>query len=103
MSIKCVEKKSVVGYLCAGELQGFPFCFVFVVRCSSFRGKCMESLSLCLPPFCHAYICAIDRRLGRYTQLGRQTLTLLVQLKNSNVAKMITYILHIYSVFIVKL
>ena len=39
MSIKCVEKKSVVGYLCAGELQGFPFCFVFVVRCSSFRGK----------------------------------------------------------------
>ena len=49
--IKCEEKKSVVGYLCAGELQGFPFCFVFVVRCSSFRGKRMESLSLCLPLF----------------------------------------------------
>ena len=84
MSIKCVEKKSVVGYLCAGELQGFPFCFVFVVRCSSFRGKRMESLSLCLPPFCHAYICAIDRRLGRYTQLGQQTLNTVVQLKLVN-------------------
>ena len=90
--IKCVEKTmSVVGYLCAGELQGFPFCFVFVVRCI-FRGKCMESLSLCLPPFCHAYICAIDRRLvGRYTQLGHQTRALTKMFSNVSTLRQTKY------------